>query len=110
MILAFSLQPPVFAFVRFANPDAAQRAVDTCREGGAMVRPRACKWQETRTGSRQNSSRRSKVKTQQRRGVWTQWRMGITIRGAEVAALDAARGRRTHVGAVTDVFDTQKQQ
>ncbi|KAG3136893.1 hypothetical protein PI126_g17618 [Phytophthora idaei] len=29
-------RPPVFAFVRFANPDAAQRAVDTCREGGAM--------------------------------------------------------------------------
>ncbi|KAG2810544.1 hypothetical protein PC129_g12819 [Phytophthora cactorum] len=29
-------RPPGFAFVRFANPDAAQRAVDTCREGGAM--------------------------------------------------------------------------
>ncbi|ETL79999.1 hypothetical protein L917_19475 [Phytophthora nicotianae] len=29
-------RPPGFAFVRFASPDAAQRAVDTCRKGGAM--------------------------------------------------------------------------
>ncbi|KAF1788763.1 Ankyrin repeat-containing domain [Phytophthora cactorum] len=94
-------RPPVFAFVQFANPDAAQRAVDTCREGGAMEilgKAARVQWQETRTGSRQSSSRRSTVKTQQRRGVWTQWRMGITTGGAEVAALDAARGRRTRVG------------
>ncbi|EGZ07835.1 hypothetical protein PHYSODRAFT_435191, partial [Phytophthora sojae] len=28
--------PPGFAFVRFAAPDAAQRAVESCREDGAM--------------------------------------------------------------------------
>ncbi|KAE9332189.1 hypothetical protein PR003_g14635 [Phytophthora rubi] len=29
-------RPPGFAFVRFATPDAAQRAVEGCREDGAM--------------------------------------------------------------------------
>ncbi|KAG6602954.1 ribosomal protein s6 [Phytophthora cinnamomi] len=29
-------RPPGFAFVRFATPDAAQRAVEACREDGAM--------------------------------------------------------------------------
>ncbi|KAE9131834.1 hypothetical protein PF006_g15420 [Phytophthora fragariae] len=29
-------RPPGFAFVRFATPDAAQRAVGECREDGAM--------------------------------------------------------------------------
>ncbi|OWZ24643.1 DNA binding protein [Phytophthora megakarya] len=28
--------PPGFAFVRFASPDAAQRAVDACRDGGSV--------------------------------------------------------------------------
>ncbi|KAJ8506931.1 hypothetical protein ON010_g19033 [Phytophthora cinnamomi] len=84
-------RPPGFAFVRFATPDAAQRAVEACREDGAMeILGKAVRVQMAGDKDRKHSARRR----------------GAVVTGGgreEAAAPDAVAG----LAPQADEFDTE---